>query len=104
MEQNDADTKTETSDCANELRNRIFSVAGSVKDLPQLIKSQSNRNTRRNTKWSVEMFNKWRESREIVPYIKEMNAEILNYSYQLELEVNIPLVLFVLLYADYCVI
>lgn len=33
----------------------------------------------RNTKWSVEMFNKWRKSQENVPCMKEMNAEMLNY-------------------------
>lgn len=79
MEQNDADMKTETFDCAKEFQNRRFAEAVSDNDLQQLIESQSNRNTRRNTKWSVEMFNKWRESRENVPYMKEMNAEMLNY-------------------------
>lgn len=79
LEQNDADMKTETFDCVKEFQNRRFAEAVSDNDLQQLIESQSNPNTRRNTKWSVEMFNKWRESRENVPCMKEMNAEMLNY-------------------------
>lgn len=77
LEQNDADMKTETFDCVKEFQNRRFAEAVSDNDLQQLIESQSNPNT----KWSVKMFNtsKWRESRENVPCMKEMNAEMLNY-------------------------
>lgn len=57
------------------------------------------------------MFNKWRESRENVPFMKEMNAEMLNYWLQrFVLEVRkqdgseYPLVLYISLYGDYYVI
>lgn len=46
-------------------------------DLQQLIVNKSQYSE--NTTWSVEMFNKFRESRENVPCKKEMNVEMLNY-------------------------
>lgn len=64
LEQNDADMKTETFDCVKEFQNGRFAEGVSDNDLQQLIESQSNPNTRRITKWTVEMFNKWRESNE----------------------------------------
>lgn len=79
LEQNDADMKTETFDCVKEFQNRRFAEAVSDNDLQQLIESRSNPNTLRNTKWTVEMFNTWRESQENVPCMKEMNAKMLNY-------------------------
>ncbi|XP_062598901.1 uncharacterized protein LOC134260347, partial [Saccostrea cucullata] len=81
IDQNDGDMKMETFECVgpNESQNRRFAEAVSDDDLRQLIDSQTNPNTRRNTKWCVEMFNKWRASRDNVPYMKEMNAEMLNY-------------------------
>ncbi|XP_062618379.1 uncharacterized protein LOC134279995 [Saccostrea cucullata] len=81
IDQNDGDMKMETFECIgpNESQNRRFAEAVSDDDLRQLIDSQKNPNTRRNTKWCVEMFNKWRASRDNVPYMKEMNAKMLNY-------------------------
>ncbi|XP_061170834.1 uncharacterized protein LOC133180304 [Saccostrea echinata] len=79
LEEIDGDMKMETLECVNESQNGRFADAVSYDDLRQLIDSQTNPNTRKNTKWCVEMFNKWRASRENVPWMKEMNAEMLNY-------------------------
>lgn len=56
--------KTETFDFAKQLQNRRFAEAVSDNDLHPLIESESNCNNIENTKWSVEMFNKQRESLE----------------------------------------
>ena len=79
LEKMDGDIKEETLECVKDSQDRRFAAAVSDDDLQKLINSQANPNTRRNTKWSVELFNKWRASRENVPCMKEMNAEMLNY-------------------------
>lgn len=71
-----------TFNCVNVLQNQRLAKALSDNDQQQLIDSQTNRNTRINTKWSVEMLNKWRLSRENVPCMKEMNVEMLIYQIQ----------------------
>ncbi|KAK3107197.1 hypothetical protein FSP39_009112 [Pinctada imbricata] len=71
--------KKETIDCKEETEHRRFAVSVSESDIQQLISSQTNPNTCKNTKWSTDTFNKWRESRKNVPYLKEMNADSLSY-------------------------
>ncbi|KAK3107796.1 hypothetical protein FSP39_022395 [Pinctada imbricata] len=75
----EVDIRKETIDCKEETEHRRFAVSVSESDIQQLINSQANPNTRKNTKWSTDTFNKWRESRKNVPYLKEMNADSLSY-------------------------
>ena len=48
-------------------------------EIQRLIDSQKNPNSRKNTKWAIETFNKWRDARDNVQLLTEMNSESLNY-------------------------
>ena len=48
-------------------------------EIQRLIDSQRNPNTRKNTKWAIETFNKWRAARDNVPLLTEMYSESINY-------------------------
>jgi hypothetical protein len=48
--------------------------------LKSLVENQENVNTKNNTKWAINVFNKWREQcMEDIPQLHEMNADVMNY-------------------------
>ncbi|XP_048775614.2 uncharacterized protein LOC125680217 [Ostrea edulis] len=61
-----------------EMKNERFEPV-SDDEIQRLIDSQKNPNTRKNTTWAIETFNKWRAERDNVPLLTEMNSESLNY-------------------------
>jgi hypothetical protein len=45
-------------------------------EIQHLIDSQTNWNTRKNTEWAIETFNKWRAARDNVPLLTEMTSPV----------------------------
>lgn len=76
--ENAQNSTTSESEGDDKMKNERF---GQVSDdeIQRLIDSQTNSNTRKNTKWAIETFNKWRIARVNVPLLTEMTSETLNY-------------------------
>lgn len=64
----------------NEVDHSRFVKPVSDEELKSLVEKQENMNTKNNTKWVINVFNKWREQRmEDIPQLHEMNADVMNY-------------------------
>ena len=62
------------------IENARFQSSVSDEDLKTLIENQENVNTKGNTKWGINVFNKWREQRDInIPELYEMDTITMNY-------------------------
>ncbi|KAK3107750.1 hypothetical protein FSP39_021374 [Pinctada imbricata] len=59
-----------------------FGVAVCDQDLQTLIESKENANTKSNTKWAVNVFEKWRETRGDVPELHTMDSKSMDYNLQ----------------------
>jgi hypothetical protein len=64
----------------NEVDHSRFVKPASDEELKSLAENQENVNTKNNTKWAINVFNKWREQcMEDIPQLHEMNADVMNY-------------------------
>lgn len=62
------------------IENARFQSSVSDENLKTLIENQENVNTKGNTKWGINVFNKWREQRDInIPELYEMDTITMNY-------------------------
>ena len=66
----------------NTCNSKRFGEPARKEDKERLVNSQKNPNTERNTKWALEVFLKWKDTRnkdgENIPLLKDMNAETMN--------------------------
>ena len=70
------EVKTETT----EPKDNRFGKPVTDDDLSDLIKNQENANTRNNTKWAANLFDKWRNQRsEEIPELHEMTKQQMSY-------------------------
>jgi hypothetical protein len=61
----------------NEVDHSRFVKSVSDEELKSLVENQENVNTKNNTKWAINVFNKWREQRmEDIPQLHGMNADV----------------------------